>query len=117
MNQTLENIKRKIVDPEVAKIKNGVVGYVTAVYYTKRTCDIFYIDNDGMKKKVKNMPFPKDTDGLFGESLKPGDKVELAYRNQTMTNMYISMVYKREKSKSELFVPFGQDLPISTDLM
>lgn len=116
MNPTLERIKKSIVDPEIAKMKNAVVGYVSAVYETNRTCDVFYIDNDGARKKVKGLPFPKDTDGLFGESLKSGDKVELAYRNQSMANMYISMVYKRNKSRNDLTIPYGQDLPISTDL-
>lgn len=116
MNPTLEKIKKKIVDPEISKIKNAVVGYVTAVYYQKRTCDIAYIDSDGARKVTKNISFPKDGDGLYTQSLKAGDRVELAYRNQSMHNMYISSVYKKNKKQSEMSILYGQDLPISTDL-
>ena len=116
MNSTLEKIKKAIVDPEIQKLKNTVIGYVAAVYYESRTCDVFYIDNDGARKEKKGLAFPKDGDGVFTQSLKPGDRVELAYRNQSVNNMYISTVYKRNKSTRELTIPNGQDLPFSTDL-
>ena len=116
MNPTLERIKKQIVDPEISKIKNAVVGYVAAVYYATRTCDIVYIDNDGARKTKKNVAFPKDGDGLFTQSLKPGDRVELAYRNQSMHNLYISAVYKKNKTTADMNIQYGQDLPFSTDL-
>lgn len=116
MNSTLEKIKKQIVDPEISKIRNAVVGYVAAVYYQTRTCDIVYIDTDGARKTKKNVVFPKDGDGLFTQSLKPGDRVELAYRNQSMQNLYISTVYKKNRKTSDLAISYGQDLPSSTDL-
>lgn len=116
MDQILENIKKKIVDPEIGKLKNAVLGIVVFVDYKKRICDVAFIDKDNSRKIKENIPFPKDGDGLFTQSLQAGDEVELSYRNQSMDNLYIATVYKRNKKKEDFWIPNGQDLPFSTDL-
>lgn len=116
MNSTLENIKRKIVDPEISKIKQTVVGFITAVYYKERRCDIVYFDTDGAQKKIKRLPLPEEGSGLFNQAIKSGDKVELSYRNRSDNNMFISKVYRRSDSVSDFGLTKGEHLPHSTDL-
>ena len=116
MNPTLKKIKENIVDPEIRNIRNTAIGYITAVYYEKRTCDVVYIDKDNANRVKKDIPFPKDGDGVFTQSLEAGDKVELAFRNQTRNAMYISSVYKKRQTRSDFALENGQDLPLSTDL-
>lgn len=116
MNPTLKKIKETVVDPEIRAIRNTAIGYITAVYYSSRTCDVVYVDKDNAKRSKNGLPFPKDGDGVFTQSLQSGDKVELAFRNQKKDNMYISTVYKRQQSRADLSLTQGQDLPLSTDL-
>lgn len=70
MNPTLKKIKENIVDPEIRNIRNTAIGYITAVYYEKRTCDVVYIDKDNAKRVKKDIPFLKDGDGVFSQSLR-----------------------------------------------
>ena len=116
MNPTLKKIKEIVVDPEIRNLRNTTLGFVTAVYYENRTCDVTFVDRDNSKRTKLGLPFPKDGDGVFTQTLEAGDKVELAFRNQTKNSMYISTVYKRQKRQSDLFLKDGQDLPLSTDL-
>lgn len=116
MNPTLKKIKQTIVDPEIQSIKHNVVGYIAAVYYQERRCDAVYFDNDGSLKRVKRLRLPTEGDGLFKETLKAGDKVELAFRNKTSSNMFISRVYKQGERKSDFYLHDGQQLPRITQL-
>lgn len=115
-NQILQNIKKSIVDPAIQEIKNAVIGYIVLVYYEERKVDVIFKDNDGAERIAKGINFPKDGDGVFSQSLESGDKVELAYRNRSTNNMYISQVYKRNQSKADFICEKGQDLPTYTSL-
>ena len=47
-NSIQDNIKKKLIDPAIAAVKNTVVGFVTVVYHDERTVDITYKDNDNI---------------------------------------------------------------------
>lgn len=116
MNPTLKKIKNQIVDPEIQKIKHNVVGYIAAVYYQERRCDAIYFDSDGALKRVKQLRLPTEGDGLFKQSLQPGDQIELSYRNKSGSNMFISRVYRREERDADFKLDDGQLLPRITNL-
>ena len=46
MNPTLKKIKETVVDPEIRNLRNTTLGFVTAVYYENRTCDVTFVDRD-----------------------------------------------------------------------
>lgn len=116
MNPTLKKIKRQIVDPEISALKTTVLGHVAAVYYTSRRCDVVYFDNDGSEQKIKKIQMPKNGHGVFEQSLMPGDKVELSFRNKSNQNMFISKVYKTIQEREDFNVSKGQSLPGYTGL-
>lgn len=116
MNPTLKKIKNQIVDPEIQALKHTVLGYVAAVYYEKRVCDVVYFDSDGAQRKIKFLKMPENGSGLFNQSLLVGDKVELSFRNKSNQNMYISKTYKSTAKESDFRVEKGQDLPNYTNL-
>ena len=116
MNEIMRDIKRKIVDPEFQRLKLSVRGFVGAVYYEERVCDVIYFDTDGAQKKIKRIKMPESDGGVFSQTLQAGDKVELTYRNKSDVNLYISKVYRREASREDFKVENGQLMPLSTHL-
>lgn len=102
--------------PELKYTNNSTRGYVTAVYYEQRRCDIVYWAPDGTKMTRKRVELPKDGDGVFHESLKPGDIVEVSFKGRTQEGMFISGVVKKNRSTKDFEADKGQDLPLSTDL-
>lgn len=116
MNEILKRIQKEVVDPKIGSIKQSVKGYVSAVYYHERQCDVFYFDRTGAKRKVKRLAMPEDGNGVFTQSLKAGDKIELSFRNQNNNVLYISRVYRRDEDSLDYNVNKGQYLPGHTDL-
>ena len=116
MNGTLEKIKKTIVDPAIQNLRNTVVGHICSVDQQSRHCTLVFIDKDGSVRTKRNMALPPDGDGVFRKTIQPGDKVELAYRNQNIDSMYISTVYPKFASKNDFKLEKGQHLPQSTEL-
>lgn len=117
MNPTMKKLQDKILQsPDIKYPKNSVKGYVAAVYYDERRCDVTYWAPDGNQSTKKRIEFPKDGDGVFHESLKVGDVVELSFKGKTHEGIYISGVRKKSKSKKDLETSKGQTLPLSTNL-
>ena len=117
MNPTLKKIQDSILDnPDIKYPKNSAKGYVSSVYYESRKCDIVYWAPDGTKMTRRMIEFPKDGDGVFHQSLKPGDIVELSFKGKTHEGIYISGVQKKNKSKKDFNTDKGQELPLSTYL-
>lgn len=117
MNSVAQNIKRKIVDPAISSIRHSAVGFVTVVYHDSRLVDVTYRDSSSKIRTAKNIPFPKYGDGVFSESLKAGDIVELGYRNQDKKNMYIVSVIKRDQAGADFICEKGSSLMLSTNLL
>lgn len=114
MNDILKRIKQTVVDPALQDIKTSTVGYVTAVDYEKQTADVLLIERDGTRRRRNGLAFPKVGAGLLPQSLKPGDRVEVGYRNSQYHSTYISQLYR--SGGEELSASYGQELPFSTDL-
>lgn len=116
MNEILRNIQKSVVDPKIAKLKQSVRGFVSAVYYEDRQCDVYYFDVNGAKRRIKRLALPIDGDGVFNQTVKSGDRVEISFRNQKDNAVFISRVYRRAESEYDYKVDKGQGLPISTHL-
>lgn len=113
MNDILKNIKRAIVDPAIQEIKSSTVGYITAIDYKNQAVDILLVEKDGMKRRRNGLSLPKNGSGLIEQPPKPGDRVEVGYRNSHYTSIYIISVYKNDHPSEKLK---GQSLPRSMDL-
>lgn len=117
MNPTMNRLKEILLSsPEIKYQKNSVRGYVSAVYYDERRCDVAYWTPEGVQATKRKMHFPKDGDGLFNQSLKTGDIVELSYKGRSSDGLHITGVQKRNKSRRDFYTEKGQGLPISTNL-
>lgn len=113
MNEILKNIKRVIVDPAIQEIKSSTIGYITAIDHENQTVDVVLVEKDGMKRRRNGLSLPKNGSGLIEQTPKPGDRVEVGYRNSQYTSIYIISVYKTNKINEPLD---GQLLPRSMDL-
>lgn len=117
MNPTMKKIQDNILKtPDIKYPKNSAKGFVSAVYYNRRRCDVVYWAPDGTKMTRKLLEFPKDGDGIFHESLKVGDVVEISFKGKTHEGIYISGVQKKNKHTNDFKTDKGQSLPISTNL-
>lgn len=117
VNPTIKRLTQEILStPELKFQNNSSKGFISAVYYKRRKCDVVYWAPDGAQKTAKNINLPKDGDGIFRESLKPGDVVELSFKGKTQRNMFISGVQKRNKSENDFEAKKGQKVPLSTNL-
>lgn len=117
MNPTLKKIQDSILNtPELRYPNNSARGYIAAVYYDSRRCDVVYWAPDGTKITRRHLDLPKDGDGVFHPSLKPGDIVEISFKGKTKEGLYISGVQKKNKHKRDFDTEKGQELPLSTNL-
>lgn len=117
MNPTIKKLAKEILDtPELKYQKNSTKGVIAATYYTKRKCDVVYWAPDGSKRTIRSINYPKDGDGVFHESLKAGDIVDLSFKGKTQQGIFISGVQKKNKSTQDFETIKGQDIPISTNL-
>ena len=115
MNDILRNIQKQIVDPSIGRIKQSVKGYIAVVYPNEHKCDVHYFDDSGMKRRIKRLDLPEQDNGLYTDDPRAGDRVEISFRNQSDSAVYISRVFRRRNAQSDA-VTGGQDLPVSTDL-
>ena len=113
MSQLLNKIKRQIVDPALAEIKSSTYGYVTEVNFQSKTCNVIMIEKDGSRRRKNNLSFDTGR-GLQGQSLKPGDTVEIGYRNNNYKHSYIIRIH--EQAQPDINTIKGQDLPEFTNL-
>ena len=117
MNPTLKKIQNIILEnPDIKYPKNSAKGYIAAVYYEMRKCDVVYWAPDGTKMTKRKIDFPKDGDGVFHPSLKTGDIVEISFKGKTHEGIYISAVQKKNKNRNDFNTDKGQMLPLSTNL-
>lgn len=114
LSDILRRIKRQIVDPEIKQIKGSTVGYVTAVNLNNQTADILLIERDGTRRRRSGLPFPQTGSGVIQQALKPGDRVEVAYRNSNYQSIYIARLNRDDSHQRH--IADGQGLPRSTDL-
>lgn len=111
-NPLIDTIIKKGVQPYMESKARTVEGYICAVDYRKRECDIvFFEPGANVRRYRRGIPFPKDGDGVFHQSLKTGDRVELGFRNLSYQFPYIEHVYREAQSMEELNAESGADLP------
>ena len=114
MNHILKRLKNEIVDPAMAEIKSSTVGYVIAVDYTNRTADVSIIEKDGSRRRLSGLAFPQNDRGLYTQSLKAGDTVEIGYRNRNFSSTYIIRLYETYEQDDRL--NYGQQITSYTKL-
>lgn len=116
-NPIIENIMNKAVRPLLQKQARTLEGVIVSVDYGKRTATIAFFDPVGNVRRIRrDVDFPKDGDGVFHQSLKNGDRVELSFRNQTYERPYISAVHRKGQTAQELDASAGRQLPGSMRL-
>lgn len=113
LSEILKKIKRQIVDPAVKDIRNSAYGYVTEVDFQSKTCNVILIEKDGTRRRKNNLSFDTGR-GLQNQSLKPGDTVEVGYRNNNFKHSYIIRIH--EQNAPDIRTTKGQDLPGFTNL-
>lgn len=109
-NPLHQAIYSKIVQPALSSIARDVEGVITSVDYYKQTAEVFYIDEQRRRQTISNLNLPTDADGLFRQSVYPGDKVRVAFKAGSHRNPYISMVYKFS-SENDYFSKKGASIP------
>lgn len=111
-NPLIDTIMKKAVKPYMDTHARTVEGYVAAVDYKKRECDLVYFEpGANVRRYRRGIAFPKDGDGVFHQSLKAGDRVELGFRNLSYQMPYIEHVYREAQTEEELKAERGSDLP------
>lgn len=115
-NEVMKKLTQQISQSIVGDLNTTTSGTVIKVNYKFRKVDVTYDSQYGGRKIARDIPFPKGEDGVFTTSLEPGDMVELAYRNNSRDNMYITNVYRKEFSYDNLEVEKGNMMPRSTSL-
>lgn len=116
MNEIQKNIRDKLLRPELKRLRTTTVGFVTVVYHRERKVDVSYTDEHGQMQTARQIRFPKYGDGVFTESLKEGDAVEMAYRNQSKDSLYITSVVKKNQSNYDFIFEHGTNLPRTTKI-
>lgn len=109
-NPIHQAIYNNVVKPALSNIAHDVEGTITSVDYYKQTAEVFYVDEHQRRQTIPNLNLPKDADGLFRQSVYPGDKVRIAFKSGSHRNPYISMVYKFS-SQNDYFSKKGASIP------
>lgn len=91
------------------RLQGTVDGYVIKVNYTKLTCEVVYREKGSHTvRTMNNVALPKDADGMFSQSVRNGDTVMIAFKNQSKESPYVSTVYKGDHAKSKYTSPYGR---------
>lgn len=115
-NPIVQTIMDKAVRPMLEKQARTVEGVVSYVNYRDQMLDIVYFEPGAQVRRFrKNVPFPKESDGVIGQTIKTGNRVELSFRDNSYQKPYVSKVYK-EFQEDHLQVKKGRNLPFHTDL-
>lgn len=113
MNQILKNIQNQVVNPAIRNIKTSALAYVVEVNDLDKTCNVIIMENDGRKVRKNNLSYDTGR-GLQMNHPKPGDTVEIGYRNNNFNHSYIIRIHEEQPTSSESSL--GQDLPNYTTL-
>lgn len=115
-NPLIKTIMDKAVRPMLDKQARTVEGVISYVNYKQQLLDIVYFEPGAQVRRFrKGVPFPKESDGVIGQTLKAGERVELSFRDNSFQKPYVSKVYK-ETQDDALEVRKGKALPFHTDL-
>lgn len=110
MNPAQQAILNKIVNPALAKIPHDVEATVTLVDYHRQTAEVFFIDEQQQRRTLGDLNLPKDADGIYRQSIYPGDKVRVAFKGGSYRLPYITMTYKNSSEK-DYFSKKGASIP------
>lgn len=113
MERPIDIIYKNAVKPSIDQLFFDVEGMVIGVNYMKQTVDVWWSDRNGQSGEAKGVPLPKDGDGVYKQSVKIGDKVQLGFLNANNQNPFVTMIYtadsnsKNYKSKSGSVIAKG----------
>lgn len=111
-NPVLESIYEKAIAPALSRRYQDVEGRVVRVHYTEQKVDVRWRDpNSGGTRISRNVPIPKDADGIYRQSLKVGDQVVIAFKNGSPESPYISVVYRRDQTPYDYYSQYGGGIP------
>lgn len=99
MSNPIHDIIREVVKPVINSIAKECDGTVSAVDYIKQTVNIFWMNHEGGSFTSKNVPIPRDGNGVYAQSIKIGDRVKIGFVNGSHVSPYISIVYKNDSSE------------------
>lgn len=103
-----DSIYREIVLPSLNRLQGTIDGYVIRSDYTNLTCDVVYTEDGSHSMRImKGVMLPKDADGVFSQSVKNGDRVTIAFKNNSKESPYISTIYKGDHSRDKYDSPYG----------
>lgn len=94
-------IMEQVVTPALNSITREAEGTITAVYYMQQTVDILWRDHQGAQYRSKNVPLPKDGDGIYKQSAKIGDRVKIGFVSGDHKHPFISILYKDNANKND----------------
>lgn len=110
MNPAQQAIFNKIVKPALSSIPYDVEATITKVDYYKQTAEVYFVDEHLQRRTLENLNLPADANGVYRQSLYPGDKVRVAFKNGNHRNPYITMTYKFSSQK-DYFSKKGASIP------
>ena len=113
MSSLLNKLEKQVIQPALASIKSSALGYVMEVNDLNKTANVIIMEKDGTKRRKNNLSF-ESAIGIQNQNLKPGDTVEIGYRNNEASHSYIIRVHQSAPAKP--FVVNGQNLPNFTNL-
>lgn len=110
-NPALQKIYDNVVAPTMNNIHYDVEGYIYGVNYENQTVDIFWKELGGSTRQVKDVPFPKEADGVFKQNIKIGDMATIAFKNNDLSKPYITVIYKSNPNKDDFVSKYGGGIP------
>jgi hypothetical protein len=111
-NKALQTIYDNAVAPAIRQVRYNVEGHIMSVDYYRQTVDVLWYETGGQEEKhFKDIPIPRESDGVFKQSLKIGDKVSVGFRNGQPHLPYIAIVYKSNVMKEDYRSKFGAGIP------
>ena len=115
-NELMKKLSTQIKKDINSDTNISTSGHILKVNYEHRKVDVSYESNSGGRRIARDIPFPKGEDGVYTTSLETGDMVELSYRNNSRDIMYITNVYRKNKSYEDFEIEKGKRMPYSTSL-
>jgi hypothetical protein len=111
-NPIHQAIYDKVVAPAMNTKTHDVDGVVTGCNYKEQTVDIQWKDpKSGTSLQQKDVPIPKDGDGLYKQAIKNSDKVRIAFKNGNQNEPYISVIYKSRLNQASLTSKYSGSIP------
>lgn len=110
-NPVLQRIYDNVVVPSMNSLNHTTEGFIYGVNLANETVDIFYKEGGGASRQVQNVPLPKQSDGVFRQNIKIGDKVMVAFKGNDIGNPYITVVYNSNPSSDDYRSKYGGGIP------